>query len=216
MILLVSDASEPTPPARAENVALVGSTGTSTSLWRLMGVLREDLLEGRAVALAPGVGDAVAVALVDLGARIEPVGLPADQAEEQVGEWARAHGPLDVLIYDAAPSFGAGGPDAVTRTMEDAWALIREVALGSLIESSDPGRVILIGPRAGAGDYAEAVRSALENLARTLSVEWARYAVTVVMVAPGESAGEEELAEVVCFLCSRGAEYLSGCRLDLS
>jgi NAD(P)-dependent dehydrogenase (short-subunit alcohol dehydrogenase family) len=180
-----------------------------------MGALREDLLQGRAVAVAPGTADAVSAALAALGARIEPVRLPVDQAEEQVGEWARARAPLDVLIYDAAPAFGAGGPDAVTRTLEDAWAVIREVALGSLIESSGPGRIVMIGPRAGAGDYAQAVRSALENLARTLSVEWARYAVTVVMVAPGESALGEELAEVVCFLCSRGAEYLSGCRLDL-
>jgi NAD(P)-dependent dehydrogenase (short-subunit alcohol dehydrogenase family) len=210
VILLRSDVSErngqPNGPTRP---------GLSISLLRLMGVLRDDLLQGRAVVVAPGEGGALGVALAALGARVERLHAVVEPAEEQVGERARAQGPLDALVYDAAPSFGAGGPDAVARTMEEAWALIREVALGALIESPDPGRIVLIGPPAGAGDYAEAARSALENLARTLSVEWARYAITVVMVAPGELVSESELAEVVSFLCSRGAEYFSGCRLDV-
>lgn len=180
-----------------------------------MGVLREDLLQGRAVVVAPGAADALAVALAALGARVERLDALLEPAEEQVGECARARGPLDALVYDAAQAFGAGGPDAVARTMEEAWLLIREVALGTLIESPDPGRIVLIGPPAAAGEYAEAARSALENLARTLSIEWARYAITVVMVAPGELVSEPELAELVSFLCSPGAEYFSGCRLDL-
>ena len=51
-------------------------------------------------------------------------------------------------------------------------------------------------PAAGAGAYAKAARSALENLARTLSVEWARHDITIVMVAPGPGTGDQELTEL--------------------
>ena len=57
--------------------------------------------------------------------------------------------------------------------------------------------------------------AALENLARTLSVEWARYAITTVTIAPGSKTTEGELSELVCFLVSPGGEYLSGCLLEL-
>lgn len=180
-----------------------------------MGVLREELLEGRAVVLAPMVPDGIGAALSALGARVELMGRLTDTGEDRVGEWARARGPLDALVYDASASFGAGSPPAVQTTLEQAWRTIREVAVGALIDSAQPSKIVLLGPPPGAGPYAEAVRSALENLARTLSVEWARYAVTVVMVAPGDNAAEHELAELVCFLTSSAGDYFSGCRLDL-
>lgn len=180
-----------------------------------MSVLREDLLQGRAVALRSTTLHGIAAALGELGARVERVAELAELDDDRVGEWAGAHGPLDVLVYDAAPSFGAGGPEAVMVTIHDAWQTIREVAVGAFIDSPQPSKIVLLGPPPGAGSHAQAVASALENVARTLSVEWARYAVTVVMVARGEGAGERELAELVCFLSSRGGEYFSGCRLDV-
>ena len=86
------------------------------------------------------------------------------------------------------PALGPGAPSALTATMQEAWLAVREVAVGALIDGADPGKVILIGP-AGSGAQAEAGCAALENLARTLSVEWARYGVTTVMVAPGARGG---------------------------
>jgi NAD(P)-dependent dehydrogenase (short-subunit alcohol dehydrogenase family) len=59
------------------------------------------------------------------------------------------------------------------------------------------------------------VRAGVENLARTLSVEWARHAVTVTAITPGTSTDESQLATVVAFLLSRAGDYFSGCRLDL-
>lgn len=180
-----------------------------------MTVLRGDLLNGRAVALAPGVPDAVAEALSGLGARLERLEELAEPGEERVGTWARGHEPLDVLVCDARVWFAAGGLQDLSRAMQNVWAAIREVALGALIDADRPSKIVLVGPPPDAGTHAEAVRSALENLARTLSVEWARYSITAVVVAPGSRCAEHELATLVCFLCSGAGEYFSGCRLEL-
>jgi len=180
-----------------------------------MGVLREELLDGRAVALAPMVPDGIGAALAALGARVEPMDGLVDGEDDEVGEWARAHGPLDALVYDAAASFGAGGLVAVQTTMQEAWRTIREVAVGALIDSPQPSKIVLLAPPPGAGTHADAVRSALENLARTLSVEWARHGVTAVAVGPGARTTDEELAELVSYLVSPAGEYFSGCLFEL-
>ena len=180
-----------------------------------MTVLRDDLLQGRGIALGPGVSKRIAAALTALGARVEVLAELGDPADDQVGAWARAHAPLDVLLYRTSPSFGAGSPQALTAALQDAWVAIRELAVGALIESPRPGKIVLLGPPAEAGAYAQAASSALENLARTLSVEWARHGITTVMVAPGEGCGETELAQVLCFLCSVAGDYFSGCRLEV-
>jgi NAD(P)-dependent dehydrogenase (short-subunit alcohol dehydrogenase family) len=172
------------------------------------------LLEGRAIALS-GAPAALAQSLAELGARVETVG-ELDGMEEAVGDWARAHTPLDALVYVAGAPFGAGGNGALLDTMQEAWTAVREVAVGALLEASGPGKVVLVGPSADAGPQAAAAGAALENLARTLSVEWARYNVTAVMVAPGAGHSEPELTQLTCFLCSAAGDYFSGCRIDLS
>jgi NAD(P)-dependent dehydrogenase (short-subunit alcohol dehydrogenase family) len=182
-----------------------------------MTALRAELLAGRAIALAGGVCDAVRDALAGLGARVEvvPVTDRLVGDEQQTGEWARAHAPLDALVYDAGNAFAEGGAAAMLAAMESGWVAIRELGNGALIPADAPGKVLLIGPRPNAGAFAEAARAALENLARTLSVEWARYGVTAAMIAPGEATSDQQLAELVCFLVSPAGEYLSGCRLEL-
>jgi hypothetical protein len=174
-------------------------------------VLRDGLLDGRAIAL---VGESLAPALERLGARVEIVAA-VDGDEERVGEWARAVGPLHAIVYDARPAFASGGEAALSDSLEHGWVAVREVANGALIDGAGPGKVVLVGPRPDAGPHAEAARAGLENLARTLSVEWARHSVTAAMVAPGPSTSEDEVAELVCFLVSPAGEYLTGCRLEL-
>jgi NAD(P)-dependent dehydrogenase (short-subunit alcohol dehydrogenase family) len=180
-------------------------------------VLRDGLLDRLAIAIGGGVPEPVRGALERLGARVKVV--PADGAlgedDERVGEWARAQGPLQAIVYDARETFGSGGEQPLSESLEQAWIAVREVANGALIPAEEPGKVVLVGPRADAGPMAEAARAGLENLARTLSVEWARFAVTTAMVAPGAATTDEELAELVCFLVSPAGEYLSGCRLEL-
>ena len=60
------------------------------------------------------------------------------------------------------------------------------------------------------------MRAGLENLARTLSVEWARFAIRPVAILPGSAAGPAEVAELACFLASPAGEYYSGCAFELS
>ena len=98
--------------------------------------------------------------------------------------------------------------------LEPAWVAIRGVATGALIPGG-AGKIVLIAPRAAGGPFATAARAGLENLARTLSVEWARYGVTAVTIAPGARTADDELAELVCFLVSPAGDYFSGCGFEL-
>jgi NAD(P)-dependent dehydrogenase (short-subunit alcohol dehydrogenase family) len=119
------------------------------------------------------------------------------------------------VVFDGRPAFGSGGDAALAEALEAGWVAVREVANGALIEAERPGKAVLIGPRPDAGPHAEAARAGFENLARTLSVEWARHEVTAVMVAPGRSTSEEEVGELVCFVVSAAGDYFDGCRLEL-
>jgi NAD(P)-dependent dehydrogenase (short-subunit alcohol dehydrogenase family) len=179
-----------------------------------MSLLRADLLQDRRIALAGEPVRELSEALVGLGAEV--VGVPLDglgEEEERVGEWARGQQPLTGLVYQSAATFGPGGDAALQATLDEAWAAVREVAVGALIGAESPGKVVLLAP--GAGPLAEAVAAGLESLARTLSVEWARHQVTAVLVAPGR-ASASELATLVAFLVSEAGAYLSGCRVELA
>lgn len=183
-----------------------------------MTILRQGLLDGRAVALAGGVPPAIGGALSGLGARVEELdaalGPGPELDEDGASAWAQRAGPLYALVYQAAPAFGSGGQDGLRDSLERAWVAVRTLAVAALIPAG-AGKVVLIGPRPDAGPFAAAARAALENLARTLSVEWARYGVGVVAIAPGAATGEEALAELVCFLVSPAGEYFTGCVFEL-
>jgi hypothetical protein len=75
--------------------------------------------------------------------------------------------------------------------------------------------VVYVAPAAGSGDRAEAARAGLENLGRTLSVEWARYGVTLVTIAPGAQTATTDVAALIAYLASPAGAYFSGCLLDL-
>ncbi len=160
-----------------------------------MTMLRQGLLDGRGVALAGGVAPAIAGAIAALGARVNTE-------------------PAHALVYDGRPAFGGGGHASLRECTELAWVAVHDVATGALIPAG-AGKIVLIGPRPDAGPFAAAARAALENLARTLSVEWARYGVTAVAIAPGPQTADDELAELVCFLVSPAGEYFSGCVFEL-
>jgi NAD(P)-dependent dehydrogenase (short-subunit alcohol dehydrogenase family) len=175
--------------------------------------LREDLLRGTVVAVSGGVGAAVREALRELGARLEELDEHLDDSDAEA--WAAARAPLHALLFDARPAFGGRGADVLGVALEQCWAAVRAVAVGALIESQDTAKILMLAPAPGAGRHAEAARSALENLARTLSVEWARYGVRTTAVLPGDQTTDEQLGELVCFLLSPAGDYFSGCRLEL-
>lgn len=177
-----------------------------------MMMFRAKLLAGQAVALA-GVGDAVRDGLAALGARVEVLDSMGD--EDEVGEWARARSPLHAVVYDAAPAFGEGGQAGLRSASGQAWDAVREVVNGALIPAQRGGKVVLIAPPP-VRTFARAARGALENLARTLSVEWARHGITATMIAPGAATSPAQMAELACFLVSPAGDYFSGCRFSLS
>jgi NAD(P)-dependent dehydrogenase (short-subunit alcohol dehydrogenase family) len=178
-----------------------------------MTVLRKGLLSGRTVALAGGPAGELREALAGLGARV----LDLDSALDEDGarEWAAGAAPIHAMVYDAGSAFADGGPQALREATERAWVATRAVATGALIPAR-AGKVLLIAPRPDAGAFAQAAGAALENLARTLSIEWARYGVTTVAIAPGVRTGASDLAELVAYLVSPAGDYFDGCLFDLA
>ena len=166
-------------------------------------MLRDGVLAGTAIVVAGSgeLGDAVRERAAALGASV------VDRAVDPAGEEVPFEGPADVLVYDG--STGAG----IQAVLDGAWLTIRPVANAAMIEHGG-GLIVLLAPRPGSAE-AEAARSGLENLARTLSVEWARFGVRPVAVLPGVETGAGEVAELVAFLASEAGAYYSGCAFTL-
>ena len=109
-----------------------------------------------------------------------------------------------MLVWDASPR----GIDGVHAVLDGAWLAIRPVATAAMIDRGG-GLIVLLAPRPGSA-AAEAARAGLENLARTLSVEWARFGVRPVAVLPGDATSPAEVAELVAFLAPAGGCVLLG------
>ena len=163
-------------------------------------IFRDRLLDGRRVALDVGSDSPIVAALTRLGASAEFVD------DEPPGQAVQA------LVHDARPAFGAGGEAALQQSIERTWIVAHRVATAALIGTG--GRLLLIAPSTSAGAYADAARAALENLARTLSVEWARFGISSTALWPGVETTDEQLAELACFLVSDAGGYFSGCRFE--
>jgi NAD(P)-dependent dehydrogenase (short-subunit alcohol dehydrogenase family) len=146
-----------------------------------------------------------------------------EQALAQLGE-------VSLLLVDAASSFslsrdggvtrgdqpaGAGAGDLV-RALEASWRITQAVANAAFIERGAMGRIVYVAPAPDAGAQADAARAGLENLARTLSIEWARYGISPLTIAPGAATSPAEIAGLVGYLASPAGDYFSGCLLDLS
>ena len=153
-------------------------------------VLRPGVLEGvrvRVVGAGP-LGEAVATRFAALGASSDL--------------------PVDALIVDAAAMFASAvGVDAVRAALDGAWAAIQPEATGAKL-------IVLLAPPPGDA-HAEAARAGLENLARTLSIEWARLGIRPVAIHPGTATPAPDVAELAAFLASGAGAYYSGCRFDL-
>jgi NAD(P)-dependent dehydrogenase (short-subunit alcohol dehydrogenase family) len=174
-------------------------------------LLVPNLLDGRTVALAGGVRPAVEAGLSGLGARL--VAVAAEEPDPEA--WAAEHAPIHALVYDAAASFGAGGDTRLRGAVDGGWSAIHTVATAAFIPAAQGATIVLLTPPAGAGPRAAAVRAALENTARTLSIEWARFGITTTAITPGAGTSDEEIATLIAFLVSPAGGYFSGCRFDL-
>jgi NAD(P)-dependent dehydrogenase (short-subunit alcohol dehydrogenase family) len=197
------------------------------------------LLARASPAAQDSVGADIASACAGLGARVSPCELFAEvavagqkDATERAAADATAQALADgatiqLLAVDAASVFsrvceggegGEGGGElarqALGACLDASWNVTRVVAERAFLPGSRGGRIVYVAPRADAGEHADAACAGLENLARTLSIEWARHGVTAVAIAPG-TAGAAELAALTAYLASPAGAYFSGCLLDL-
>ena len=177
-------------------------------------MLRAGLLVGTTVATAGG-AEAIAAAVAALGATT--VALEADLCDEEaVGASAAELGPVAVLVCDTAPAFVAagGGIGGLAVALEGAWNATRAVA-NAVWRPSDGGRAVLVGARPRDGAHTAALGAALENTARTLSIEWARYGIRCSAVLPGDATSADELASLIAYLASPAGDYFTGCVFTL-
>ena len=236
------------PDAHAGNVALVTGGGT--------GIGRATALElartGARVAICGRRREPLEAVRVELEAGgAECLAVPTDvrepeQVERLVDAVLERFGAVDVLVNNAGGQFLAPAEEislkgfrAVHRLAVDAaWDVTRTGAERSLIPRRR-GVVVFVGfsPRRGIPDmvHASAARAALENLAAGLALEWSRYGIRTLCVAPGtilteglEHYGQEriaawgrsiplgrlgtpeDVAQAIAFLSSAGAAYVTG------
>ena len=175
--------------------------GMSTAL------LRPGLLEGLRVLVAGAdppsrFGEAANARCATLRAAMDRVSV--DPTGDEI-----APRETDVLVWDGA---SLAGPRDV---LDGAWLALRPIARAAWIEPQRPGgKLLLIAPPpSDAG--ADAARAGIENLARTLSVEWSQYGIRTAALVPGAATDPDEVAEVVGFLASRAGDYYSGCHFRL-
>jgi NAD(P)-dependent dehydrogenase (short-subunit alcohol dehydrogenase family) len=181
--------------------------------------MRPGALEGLALLLTGG--------CTTLGQRSAALGAsvsvlePDAVAEETVAAAVARLGHVDVLVVDTAGAFvtAGAGMSGLRSAVDGAWTVVRAVASACWVDGGDPqargGKLVLLAPAPDAGPHAGAVGAALENVARTLSVEWARFGVRATAIRRGPATTAAESAELVAFLASVGGDYFSGCAFAL-
>ena len=193
--------------------------------------------------------DRTRAAIADAGAECLTVGAdvrePA-QIDHVVTSALERFGRIDVLVNNAGGQFSAPAEDiddkgwrAVERLTVDAvWSVTRAVATRSMIPGGG-GLVVFVGfsPLRGIPGFAHAcaARAAVANLASGLALEWSRYGIRSVCVAPGTILTEglegygadavegwrrtvplgrlgrpEEVGALIAFLASDGGAYVTG------
>jgi len=190
---------------------------------------RPGLLDGQVVAVAGcagGAGRAAAVACGEVGAHVEQLGdeghrvdlLDETAVQSAIAAIAAPEQGINTVVIDAGSVFaGAGTPDHALRAATTAaWVVARAAATGVMIDAPEGGKIIVLAPPPVAGRHAEAVRKALENLARTLSIEWSRHRIRTTAIAPGPRTPAADVASLVVYLGSPAGDYFSGCVFSLN
>ncbi len=175
-----------------------------------------------------------------------------DQVASLVEGAVDRHGRIDLLVNNAGGQFLAPA-EAITakgfRTVmrlnvEGTWLMTHAAATKAMIPAGS-GKVVSItlSPHQGMPGMAHssAARAAVENLMRVLSIEWARYGITLNAIAVGQFGTEtmltkypqpivesmadsvpagrlgraEEVAWLVAYLASPAGDFVSGAVLTI-
>ncbi len=132
------------------------------------------------------------------------------------------HGRIDTLVNDPggeSTSFAEHGAPQDLRSVMDlelewAWLTTHAVATRAMIPAGG-GKVVnvTLSPQRGLPGMAHsaAARAAVENMTRTLSIEWARFNIRLTAIASDERPeAPEEQAWLVAYLASPAGDYHSG------
>ncbi|HWU88400.1 MAG TPA: SDR family oxidoreductase [Kofleriaceae bacterium] len=233
-------------------VAIV--TGGATGIGRACA--RELLELGASVAICGRRADKVDEGVRLLGAHGDVMGVACDIREPErvaafVGSVLERHRRIDILINNAGGQFMAPavdlsprGFDAVVRNnLHGTFYITREVATRAMIPQRR-GSIVNVLLNHGRGfprmAHSAAARAGVENLTRTLAVEWACHDVRVNAVAPGvvrspaleqygprfieasirrtpqKRAGTvEEIAHAMVYLASPASAFMTGATLHI-
>jgi citronellol/citronellal dehydrogenase len=153
------------------------------------------LLDGQ-VAIVSGSGEAIARELTALGAAVEGFELIEDEeaVDAFVDDVLERHGAVDLLV-------NRPDGDDFRVSVEGTWLLTHAVATKAMIPDERGGKIVNVSPPDPVS------RAGLENLARVLSIEWARFGIRPTAVAAGD---DEEVAWLAAFLASPAGDYYSG------
>ncbi|MGH2833748.1 MAG: SDR family NAD(P)-dependent oxidoreductase, partial [Solirubrobacteraceae bacterium] len=125
--------------------------------------------------------------------------LELDPAREDALESSIGSEKVDLIVLECAGLFaGVESSDGLRACMDGAWNVTQAV-VNQVFLKAGAGRIVYLAPTAEHGQSAFAARAGLENLARTLSIEWARHGITAVAIAPGSTACADEVATLIAY-----------------
>jgi NAD(P)-dependent dehydrogenase (short-subunit alcohol dehydrogenase family) len=161
-------------------------------------LLKPGLLEGATIAVTD---EAAGAGLRDLGASTPLLAAAFPLDDDALAATAAALGPADAIVCDGRALFDAagGGLPGLRAAADGCFAAARALVNAAFIPAAR-GKVVLLAP----DDAATA--AALENTARTLSIEWARHGIVVTCVHARARSDA-----LIAFLCSPAGDYYSGC-----
>jgi citronellol/citronellal dehydrogenase len=171
-----------------------------------------------------------------------------DQVDGMVDWVLERQGQIDLLVNNAGGQFLApaesitpkGFRTVIRLNVEGTWLMTHAVATKAMIPSGRGGKVfsVTLSPHNGMPGMAHsgAARAAVENLMRTLSVEWARFDIRLLALAAGQfetqtlltkypaaiveriahtipmgrMGSEQEFALLVAYLASTAGDFFSG------
>ena len=203
MVCIVSGAGSGLGRATALELARLGATVVGC------GRRQEPIDETKAAIDAlGGSADAIAADIRD-----------ADAVAALVDGVLERHGRIDLLVNNAGGQFlapaetiSAKGFRTVTElNVQGTWNMTHAAATKAFIPQGG-GKVVSVtlSPHSGVPGvvHSSAARAGVENMTRTLAVEWARFGITLVAVAPGQIATEAFLSNYPSIVAARVAETI--------